>query len=358
MVVETTASTVSDAATSAIRSYGFSAGCSMEQIFSPVRITKNLSSSATPGFRAPFPAIYESGPFGVNTGRFSGGGGDQFQDYGSVGPTVVELDPYFSTIFGDNGTTFISSVDYNSVVHEPASDLNLKKTQNRSGITEVRTKGLRGPIILSSWGFDLCDKPAGGGDTFNASIASNRAMWQTGPVHLMWDKERQVWTGGHQMLLVVIRPGDNNQDENGFFGGMKNARVLRSNGPGGSLAESGELIKVDIGRSAVPFRITNSLSLIAVRLNYKWYPLTDLWPSGIMAACSFSGEWRRGQVKEVRVLGTTAEVIPEQNTTVEAINLLADVGSSSTVDALAWVAFDRDAGRSAWSSSLVSAACE
>ena len=355
MVVETTASTVSDAATSAIRSYGFSAGCSMEQIFSPVRITKNLSSSATPGFRAPFPAALESGPFGVNTGRFAGNsGGNEFTSYGAVGPTVAELDPYFSTIFGDNGTTFISSVDYNSVVHEPASDLNLKKTQNRSGITEVRTKGLRGPIILSSWGFDLCDKPSFGGTTFNPSTPNNRAMWQTGPVHLMWDKERQVWTGGHQMLYVQIAPEDNDNGEWGS-GGQKVARVYRSSGPGGSITATGEKIIVDVGNYGLPCPIAGSVDLFAVRLNYRWYSLTDLWGGGVIIKCSYDGEWSLGQTREVRVVSMSNRLLPGPDATVRVRNELLTIGGTNTRSSTAYALFDKGGGSPG---QLLSAACE
>ena len=74
----------------------------------------------------------------------------------------------------------------------------------------MRTVGLKGPLLLSSWGYDMGGKPVPakskeGDDSFRFKpfFAAQRSTWKTGPVHLLWDEERQVWTGGLPMLMGV-----------------------------------------------------------------------------------------------------------------------------------------------------------
>ena len=255
-----------------------SASISQEQIFSPLEIRKNYKSS-TPGFRSPFDA-------GNSAGLFAGG---------SVGPTIKELNPYFSAMFGDDGSDFIDNNDYVVVVNETGgstTDLNIRKLDNRRGIDTVRTVGLRGPLILSGWGFDIADRPIPAKGTsgtsqfeFDPSLVNNRAFWKTGPVNLMWDDERQVWCGGLQMVCGRLASGS---------GGISPAldvlnptqfvvSVLRPLGSGvgqGSLTDGlGETItcpKRDASLTQEDILDSNGNSLVwvvAVRINYEWIPL-------------------------------------------------------------------------------------
>ena len=102
--------------------YANAAGQSMEQMWNPVQIVKGKpqGQTPTPGFEP------------------LSGGGDESGTWGSfqhVGPTSLELDPYFSNILaGDDGTEFFAGVDYNLIVHEDSTgtttDLNIKKIEN------------------------------------------------------------------------------------------------------------------------------------------------------------------------------------------------------------------------------------
>ena len=199
-----------------------SAGCSQEQIFSPLQINKNYNDEVTPGFQKQSINTQEFGPFGVGGFKVANGEVEATKGGGIV-PTISELDPYFPKIMeGDDqsGTGFFTYSDFNQVVAEtdegPVSNLNLRRMEKeeREAITLVRTTGLRGPLILSGWGFSVADKPVPSRnpgssqsreDTFffHPKVMNDRSFWKTGPVHLMWDDERQVWTGGYPMVMGV-----------------------------------------------------------------------------------------------------------------------------------------------------------
>jgi hypothetical protein len=68
------------------------------------------------------------------------------------------------------------------------------------GPTNARGFALRGPILISGWGtsVDNVFEPAGVGDYLRESW-----FWKTGPVDLLWDNERKVWTP-HGMMMGHI----------------------------------------------------------------------------------------------------------------------------------------------------------
>ena len=101
-----------------IDSYDSSSGCTLEQQWTPISITKGLGANdPTPGFRPPANTEdTETGPFG----------GGSF-----VGPTNKELNPYFSNILGGDGSYWMKNNDYMAIVHGDsageAKDLSLPK---------------------------------------------------------------------------------------------------------------------------------------------------------------------------------------------------------------------------------------
>lgn len=273
MTVETSSATASDAVNSAGRTPANSAGCSIEQILTPININKS-GGGPTPGFRPPYASQNSDGPFGG-------------LDVSDVGPTISELDPYFTKIFGDDGTSFISTCDYNVVIND-GFDGNLKKNQNRSAISTVRTQALRAPLILSGWGFDVSDLPVPSTPdnplVFDPNLVSNRAYWKTGPVHLMWDDQRQVWCGGHHILCGILA-SDITAPSSPKSPTSFDMMVFRRN-PARSGNMSG--ISVDLQEAVLNETITvvnrdPSLSyegdepekvfVMAIRLNYEWLPL-------------------------------------------------------------------------------------
>jgi len=273
MTVETSTATAEDGVNSAAKQPANSAGCSVEQILTPISINKS-GDSPTPGFKPPFSSVNEDGPYGG-------------LNVSAVGPTIYELDPYFAKIFGDDGTAFISNCDYNVVINN-GTDGNLKKNKNRSAISTIRTQALRGPLILSGWGFDIGDLPVPARQdnplAFDPNLVSNRAYWKTGPVHLMWDDQRQVWCGGPQILCGVLA-SDIEAPESPKEPTSFDMMVFRRNpARPGNMAD----ISVDLQEAVLNETITvvnrdpslsyegddpESVFVIAIRLNYEWLPL-------------------------------------------------------------------------------------
>ena len=245
--------------------YGKTATNSWEQIFSPINIAKNLNS-ATPGFRPP-QAVFDQGPFGGS----------------AVGPTIAELDPYFSVIFGDDGTDFFQKTDYRfiSTISGGSMPTNLNKDEleDTSSVSAVRTNGLRGPLIMSGWGFGIDDLPVPQGaakSSFDSDAIGNRALWKTGPVNLMWDDERQVWQGGHHIVCGVLieepitappSPCDPTTFKIKIFRNLQDANGDINTGSGETI-----IIK-NRDPSLEQDLVDNAVFVIAVRLNYEWLPI-------------------------------------------------------------------------------------
>jgi len=202
---------------------------SMEQIYSPLQITKypNQASSLMPSVKSVFVPAEEIGNFAHRT------------QMGGVVPTAEDLDPYFFSAFDDGQSPLLEKSDFVTAASQSdddPDDPDLTVSKN-TGISEIRTVGMRGPLLMSAWGFDIGDKPVPQkevrwlpnpdydtsqssspsnplivpnpdfvpGDTFrfNKDMGADRSLWRSGPVHLLWDRDRQVWSGGLPMLMGV-----------------------------------------------------------------------------------------------------------------------------------------------------------
>jgi len=127
-----------------------------------------------------------------------------------VRPTAYSLDPYFLPTTVDfvavNRNNYAWLTDPNKANH---LDLSTESgTLLNNNTADVRTYGLRGPLLLSGWGYDIAGMPVPGNlDGFfdPPDPAQHRGSWKTGPVDLMWDDERQVWTGGLSFVEGVLK---------------------------------------------------------------------------------------------------------------------------------------------------------
>ena len=221
---------------------------SKEQIFSPLEIKNDLTRA-----RDKIPSMKQPvANRAVEQGAFPIRGSSQL----SINPNATNLDPYFAktTIIDNDGNEQVIPAhiisDFSTVVTDTPEDgdgeledendreVSIGKVPNTQ---TIRTIGLRGPMLMSGWGFDIGDKPVplketrwisnpnfdpsqstGGasspdnpwyipnpkfraGDTFkmNPLFAAARKNFLSGPVHLLWDRERQVWSGGLPMLMGV-----------------------------------------------------------------------------------------------------------------------------------------------------------
>jgi hypothetical protein len=282
--------------------YALAAGQSMEQLYNPIQIIKRKNSEApTPGFQN----IIR----GNDSGTFGGGN--------FVGPTIVELDPYFTNILdGQDGTEFFAACDYVMMVHEDGSgsttDLNIKKIPDKRAIEKVRINAHRAPLILSGWGFDLGDRPAPRMGAsfpdifkFNDKVPYDRTTWKTGPLAVQWDDERQVWAGGPQIVCGIVPEGssitapDNPCDPTYFevqlfrkttdefttgtgtvvgpalpSSDITTLLDTYSEDQDGNPVESNDRITVaNRDPSLEQDYVKNAIFVIAIRLNYEWLPL-------------------------------------------------------------------------------------
>tara|TARA_R110000824_G_scaffold118094_1_gene270246 strand:- start:227 stop:1114 length:888 start_codon:yes stop_codon:yes gene_type:complete len=253
------------------RGTGTPYGCSNEQIFSPIT-TSQAGGNQYPGFEPPLGSFRENGDFGN----------------GGVGPTVSELNPYFSNVLDD----FFDGIDFGIASNNhPDGELNLQKLT--SAPYNIDTVGLRGPLMLSGWGYDIADRPvpSSDGDTHDTDMQGDRTTWKSGPVNLQWDAERKVWQGGPQIVcgvvLGAIRAPTNPCRPTSF-----RVRLLRLQGadtnntgryrvaakelsnrysPYGSDCE--EIVVSNRDPSLEEVANSGMIFCIAVRINYEWLPI-------------------------------------------------------------------------------------
>ena len=296
------------------------AAMSLEQLLSPLEIERGHPAEAsTPGFRALTVGEIDNEP--TEVGFF--GSINPFEPTEKcVSPSSSELDPYFPSIWGDEGEKHISMVDYRVFNHDhdgaETTDFNEDKCnpnsdgepQQRESVNAVRVVGLRGPLIMSGWGFGVDDFPVPGAGPvmpekakFDPDLRDMRSTWKTGPVHLMWDDERQVWAGSHRIVCGVLINSDEDADPGDEVGITAptsictpttfKIRLLRNTG----LAEDGEGVYGDGSLSDVfgeTVTVTNrdpslvqqfyenSIFVIAIKLNYEWLPIwvgCPMWSS-------------------------------------------------------------------------------
>ena len=252
---------------------------SIEQFITPIRIQKlHPAGAPTPGFRAPS-VLGEDGLFGDD----------------SVGPTLHELDPYFpqNVITGDDGSKFMEKCDYRIIGHDGGSgdrdkrDMNIRKFEDKGGdrknINVAQTMAaVRGPLIMSGWGFGMDDLPTPQKGAsypnnmfFDQDLADDRAKWKTGPVHLMWDDERQVWQGGYHIVCgvateTISAPIDVCSPTSFNMRLFRNTQHM-----GGKLSDvTDETITVyNRDPSLEQEHVANAVFVIAIKLNYEWIPL-------------------------------------------------------------------------------------
>lgn len=77
---------------------------------------------------------------------------------------------------------------------------------------DYRPVALKGPLLLTSWGYNIDGKPVPNenvttqqADTFSSGWLSRSDTWKTGPVDLRWDDARGVWTAPTSYTLVSAR---------------------------------------------------------------------------------------------------------------------------------------------------------
>jgi len=79
-----------------------------------------------------------------------------------------------------------------------------RHTVERVGIRGV---GLKSPMVLTGWGYDVNNLPIPGQSenpqSFHPHASWNMKLWKSGPVDLRWDDNRGVWTSFRNRLYLV-----------------------------------------------------------------------------------------------------------------------------------------------------------
>ena len=266
--------------------YDLAFGCTPEQIFSPIGV-KKVADDGTgdflPYIRKP---LLQGGAIQENKDDTFAGFEEEY-----ASPTAYDLDPYFFA------TSTGSKSYFGAVVQGTATDIqgggkNMHFGNNRgkllSASKEIRTFGLRGPLLLSGWGYDVVGYPVPGKGAgfFGNDIMENPANMKHGPVDLRWDEERQVWAGGLQflegILTTAVEPAED--DGNGgikpnLTGEMNIRRKTAIAWDGNDCPteyewfETNEKIKItnrDPSLSVDPDKAEYPIYVMVTRINYEW----------------------------------------------------------------------------------------
>jgi hypothetical protein len=117
-------------------------------------------------------------------------------------PTVNDLNP-FGSGYAQCDIDFVTSRE--TVAHEQnirSDDPDWFQARTARGIA------LKGPLIVTGWGYDTNDKPVPNSgvntDRFLPDYRLRCDQWKTGPVDLRWDNSRKVWAVGSNVTVAVV----------------------------------------------------------------------------------------------------------------------------------------------------------
>ena len=143
-------------------------------------------------------------PSGFATGKFSA---TPTRPSGGIYPSATDLNPLFAA----HGAHDIQAIARDNTT----KDLNIRKGGYAK--IEYRGIGLRGPVIINGWGYDVDRNPVpswsgvdvnlgwmGEGkakfETFPPDHMRRSQDWKAGPLEMYWDEERGVWATRWQMV--------------------------------------------------------------------------------------------------------------------------------------------------------------
>ena len=200
---------------------------SLDMLFTPVAVTQN---GYMPGL-----AVQPSSIAGYYTHRPIAAMPPFYANNSPQGVPIINntfLNPYSTTALintwdgrGPIGQGGGVSVDYLSWGSDPSNALAIdpQTLSDRQNNYNPRGAALRGPLMLSGWGYDTNGKPIPNSvdsasscqqGYFKAENCTNRFMtdwisapdtWPTGPIDLRWDRHRGVWVSPPSEKLVICQ---------------------------------------------------------------------------------------------------------------------------------------------------------
>ena len=117
---------------------------------------------------------------------------------GAAVPTVSELNPYAKT--GNYGAVIS---DNDNILNHGSDD---------QIFDDARSMALRGPLIISGWGYDTNGNPtpSGAGGGFITDVNKRPDEWKTGPLDARWDDDKKIWVasgGGASIIAFSLTSG-------------------------------------------------------------------------------------------------------------------------------------------------------
>lgn len=238
-------------------------------------VPKNFKGSVDPTVMFPSVEVYPSSNYSSKeSGRYFGK---------CASPTSYDLDPYF--YFTTNDFYFVAKDNLTNT-----KNINVQKDKIKD---HVRTMGLKGPMYLSGWGYDvrglpvpngsgitvetgvLNGKPQYGTDPsgnykFHPETSTNRGRWKTGPVDLRWHDKRKVWVGGQEMLegYLLENLSAPSTPSGSTTAKMSVLRIAASGGLENKISENITITNRDPSLSA-----SSGAYCMAVDINYEWRPI-------------------------------------------------------------------------------------
>lgn len=98
------------------------------------------------------------------------------------------------------------------VYDDGPKDYNFQKDffrRKKVEVEHVRSVGLRAPMVLSGWGYDVNGKPVpadtGDPNAFASGAFRNPSNWKSGPLDVRWDDERKVWAAGSVTKHYLVK---------------------------------------------------------------------------------------------------------------------------------------------------------
>ena len=257
---------IADAAGLSVNNLGASFGVSEDGKWSPVG-TKAVKEVLGSG-------VYISNPLNIEE--------EESGPYLSHAfPNSRVLDPFFSEMGGISPSVSIQLpgiLAANNSSQGETIDFQLAKANKESIVDEVRAIGLRGPMLLSGFGIDVAGNPVPfdkDSITQPAENVKDRGGWRTGPVNLMWDKERCVWSGGLEMLCGVLS-SDITAPSSPLSPTTFTVNVFRKTDDAkgdDALSTTGESLTCYNRDPSLSQSASDSVFVIVLRINYEWTPI-------------------------------------------------------------------------------------
>lgn len=188
--------------------------------------------------------------------------------------------------------------------------------RTRTVPSNARVFGLRGPLVVSGWGWDLegAAVPGNGSGGFLADYLNHSEEWKAGPVDLMWDERRGVWTS-HDVLK-----GTADQDILGSLG--SGACTVYRNGT----ATSWHLVAYNFSDSSISSG--TPVHLLFNVLDKSWYAASTAAGSSSPAGSGAGYRYQFHQPEFVVASGDTTTVRANWGTTAADVAYATSAGTS------------------------------